>query len=140
MGPGRVAVTSWINLSRAPKIMGYYYSSACAPPGKPGDFHVPYESSLKIKQLAELVYKPYGPLITQLDVAPRRIAVLSSAASIVHRAKRPLHGYGNMQIYPFYTVMAMAHLQADVVFDETIERYGLEDYDVLVLPQCDTLT
>jgi hypothetical protein len=36
--------------------------------------------------------------------------------------------------------MAMAHLQADVVFDETIERFGLDEYDVLVLAQCDTLT
>jgi len=140
MGPGRVAVTSWINLSRAPKIMGYYYSSACPPPGKPGDFRVPYETSLKIKELAEKVYKPYGPMITRLEVAPRRIAILSSAASIVHRAKRSLYGYANSQIYHFYTVMAMAHLQADVVFDETIERFGLDEYDVLVLAQCDTLT
>ncbi|MFH1266823.1 MAG: hypothetical protein ABIK89_13930, partial [Planctomycetota bacterium] len=140
MGPGRVAVTSWINLSRAPKMIGYYYSSACPPPGKPGDFRVPYETSLKIKELAEQVYKPYGPMITNLEVAPRRIAVLSSAASIVHRAKRSLYGYANTQIYHFYTVMAMAHLQADVVFDETIERFGLDEYDVLVLAQCDTLT
>lgn len=140
MGPGRVAVTSWINLSRAPKMMGYYYSSACPPPGKPGDFRVPYETSLQIKELAEKVYKPYGPMITNLEVAPRRIAVLSSAASIVHRAKRSLYGYANTQIYHFYTLMAMAHLQADVVFDETIERFGLDEYDVLVLAQCDTLT
>ena len=140
MGPGRVAVTSWINLSRAPKMMGYYYSSACPPPGKPGDFRVPYETSLQIKELADKVYKPYGPMITNLEVAPRRIAVLSSAASIVHRAERSIHGYANTQIYHFYTVMAMAHQQADVVFDETIERFGLNDYDVLVLVQCDTLT
>ena len=140
MGPGRVAVTSWINLSRAPRMIGYYYSSACPPPGKPGDLRVPYETSLKIKDLSEQVYKPYGPMITNLEVAPRRIAVLSSAASIVHRAKRPLHGYANKQIYHLYSVMAMAHLQADVVFDETIERFGLDEYDVLVLAQCDTLT
>lgn len=140
MGQGRVAVTSWINLSRAPKMMGYYYSSACQPPGKPGDFRVPYETSLQIKELAEKVYKPYGPMITNLEVAPRRVAVLSSAASIVHRAERSVYGYANTQIYHFYTVMAMAHVQADVVFDETIERFGLDEYDVLVLAQCDTLT
>ncbi|MFV2069185.1 MAG: hypothetical protein ACC645_19635 [Pirellulales bacterium] len=140
MGPGRVAVTSWINLSRAPKMMGYYYSSACPPPGEPGAFRVPYETSLQIKELAEKVYKPYGPMITNLEIAPRRIAILSSAASIVHRAERSLYGYPNTQIYHFYTVMAMAHLQADVVFDETIERFGLDEYDVLVLAQCDTLT
>lgn len=51
-----------------------------------------------------------------------------------------LGGYNNMQIYHFYTVLAMAHLQADVVFDETIERFGLDPYNVLVLPKCDLLT
>lgn len=141
MGPGRTAVTSWINLSRAPKIVGYYYSSACPPPGKPGDHRVPYETSLKIKELAERVYQPLGPMITQLDIEPRRIAVLSSESSRVHGTSPRLLGhYGNMQIYHFYTVLAMAHLNADVVFDETIERFGLDDYDVLVLPKCDVLT
>jgi hypothetical protein len=141
MGPGRVAVTSWINLSRAPRIVGYYYSSACPPPGKPGDHRVPYETSAMIKQLSEQVYEPFGPMITQLDVEPRRIAVLSSESSRLYGKSPRLSGhYGNMQIYHFYTVLAMAHLQADVVFDETIERFGLDDYDVLVLPKCDVLT
>src|SRR5690606_3882212 len=49
-------------------------------------------------------------------------------------------GYTNLQPYHFYTLLAMAHYQADVVFDETIERYGLDPYDVLVLPKCDVLT
>ena len=140
MGPGRVAVTSWINLSRAPRIVGYYYSSEC-PPNHKDHYKVPRETSLKIKELAEAVYRPYGPMITQLDAAPRRIAVLSSESSRVHGKSPQLRGgYNNMQIYHFYTVMAMAHLQADVVFDETIERYGLNDYDVLVMPKCDVLT
>jgi len=141
MGPGRVAVTSWINLSRAPRIVGYYYSSACPPPGKPGDPRNPYETSLKIKELSQQVYEPLGQMITQLDVEPRRIAVLSSVSSRLYGKSPTLCGYyGNMQIYHFYTVMAMAHLQADVLFDETIERFGLDDYDVLVLPKCDVLT
>ena len=31
MGPARTTVTTWINLSRAPRMLGYYYSSACNP-------------------------------------------------------------------------------------------------------------
>ncbi len=140
MGPGRVKVTSWINLSRAPKIIGYYYSSACVPSDDDSD-QVPYTTSAAIQELSDKVFKPYGPMLTQLEVEPRRIAVLSSEASRTHgKSPRLLGHYNNMQIYHFFTVMAMAHLQADVVFDETLERDGLSDYDVLVLPKCDVLT
>lgn len=31
MDEGRLKVTTWINLSRAPRILGYYFSSACDP-------------------------------------------------------------------------------------------------------------
>ena len=140
MGPGRLTVTTWITLSRAPRMVGYYYSSACNPQG-PDSNAVPYATSAKLKELSERVFKPLGPMLTQLDVAPRRVAVLSSAAARVH-GKSPslLGGYDNLQIYHFYTVLAMAHLQADVVLDETIERFGLDAYDAIVLPKCDVLT
>jgi hypothetical protein len=140
MGPGRATVTTWIILSRAPKILGYYYSSVCDPVGVDTP-RVPYSTSAAIKELSEKVFRPYGPMLTNLDVKPRRIAVLSSEAARVHGHSPQLRsGYNNEQIYPFYTVMAMAHLQADVIFDETVERYGLDAYDVLVLPKCDVLT
>ncbi len=56
----------------------------------------------------------------------------SSAARLYGRA--PILGMPCNRIYHFYSVMAMAHLQADVVFDETIARYGLDGYDVLRFP------
>jgi len=141
MGPGRLKVTTWINLSRAPKIIGYY------PPFKnnsfypdPDCFENPYSTALALKELSEKVFKPYGPMITNLEVSPRKIAVLCSDAARLYGKSPALGGWSpNMQIYHFYTVLAMAHLQADVVFDETIERFGLSDYDVLVLPKCDVL-
>jgi len=140
MGPGRLTVTTWINLSRAPKILGYYYSSECNPVNADSE-KVPYATSATLKNLAERVFRPFGPLLTNLNVTPRRIAVLSSAAARLYETSpNLLGGYGNMQIYHFYTAMAMAHLQADVIFDETIERFGLAAYDLLALPKCDVLT
>ncbi len=140
MGPARTKVTTWINLSRAPKALGYYYSSACNPQGE-DTVNVPYATSEAIRELSEKVFKPLGPLLTQADIAPRRIAVLSSMASGIHGTSPNLLGhYRNLQIYHFYTLLAMNHLNADVLLDETIERHGLGDYDVLVLPKCDALT
>jgi hypothetical protein len=34
----------------------------------------------------------------------------------------------------------MAHIPTDVIFDETVTRYGLNQYDILILHQCETLT
>ena len=140
MGPARTKVTTWINLSRAPKALGYYYSSACNPQGE-DTVNVPYATSEAIRDLSEKVFKPLGPFLTQAEIAPRKIAVLSSMASGIHGTSPNLLGhYRNLQIYHFYTLLAMNHLNADVLLDETIERHGLGDYDVLVLPKCDALT
>lgn len=151
MGPGRLAVATWINLSRAPGMLGYYFSSACDPfsaleddlktPKKDVSEEVlPPSTYEMMRRLSADVIRPYGGLIRQCRVAPRRIAVLSSDTSALFRRREPLLGhYGNLQAHHFYTVLAMAHLPADVVFEEHIARHGLSDYDVLVLPQCDVL-
>lgn len=139
-GPARTTVCTWINLSRAPKAIGYYYSSECNP--ESGDsVKVPLATSDKIRELSDTVFKPYGPFLSQAEIAPRRIAVLSSMAAAVHGKSPSLLGsYSNYQIYHFYTLLAMNHWNADVLLDETVERYGLDGYDVLVLPKCDVLT
>ncbi|MEX2306873.1 MAG: hypothetical protein WD738_04740 [Pirellulales bacterium] len=151
MGPGRLAVTTWINLSRAPRMLCYYFSSGCDPfaaleddlktPKKDvSEEALPPSTYSMIKRLAVEVLQPLGGLIRQCEVAPRRIAVLSSDTSALLRRREPLLGhYPNMQVHHFYTVLAMAHLPADIVLEEQIERHGLNGYDVLVLPQCDTL-
>lgn len=141
MGPDRIRETSWIVLSRAVPIIGYFYGSQCDPVGFANDtFRVPPESFDAIKQLAEKVYKPYGPMIRDLKRSPRKIALLNSFSSRIHPRSPGLLGYPNEQILHFQSVMESAHLNTDIVLDETIEQYGLEGYDVLVMPKCDTLT
>jgi hypothetical protein len=141
---GRAKIASWIILSRAPKIIGYYYSGATSPLFPNGEikdtFKVPYSTSLAIKELSQQVFQPLGPMLTNLDIEPRKIAVLNSEAARLY-GKSPALGYlyPNEEINPFLSVMAMAHLQADVVFDETVERFGLDQYDVVVLPKCDVM-
>jgi len=157
MGPDRLLETSWINLSRNPDTLSIYIGSGCDPfdPGFPKAENTtseqkstesyPYqtfpESFDAFKAFNEQVVKPYGPMIRKLSRTPRRVAVLSSESSRVYSASPNLVGhYANYQIYSFYSLLNMIHIPTDVVFDETIAKYGLDDYDVLVLPKCDTLT
>ncbi len=143
MGPDRCKEVSWIILSRAPKQIGYYFSSACDPQKyhRPKDQHrVPYATSLAIKELSDKVYKPFGPMITRLRQSPRRMAVLSSQASRLCNSSPNTIGYPNLQIYGFYSVMAMAHYNADVLLDEQVEAGELKKYEVLAMPRCEAVT
>ncbi|MGE0606450.1 MAG: hypothetical protein AB7O62_04925 [Pirellulales bacterium] len=137
MGPGRLIETTWINLSRAPQAIGYYALDdryfGDEFPGSRRTFDA-------LAMLNEKVFLPFGPLLRSLEVAPRKIALLTSDSSRLYNNSPGLLGYPNYQGFHFYTVLAMAHLNADVVFDESIERYGLDSYDVLVLPKCEVLT
>ncbi len=143
MAEDRVKETTWINLSRAPQMVGYFYGSQIDPVKYVNETHrIPHETSDAIKEMAEKVFKPYGRMIRKLDVSKRKMAVLTSyAASIYNRsAHESLGGYGAYRTIPFQILLEMAHYSADVVFDETIEQGGLDRYDVLFLPRCDTLT
>lgn len=153
MGPDRLVETSWINLSRRPDGLAIYLSSSCDPfdseEGARGDFdqdpRIPVQANPPtFEAFAEFtreVVQPYGPMIKRLERTPRRTAVLSSESSRVYSDSPNLLGhYGPYQVYGFYTLLQMAHIPADIVFDETITVDGLDGYDMLVLPKCDTLT
>ena len=142
MGPDRVKETTWINLSRAPRFVGYFYSSMIDPVKYRDDtYRIPPETSDAIREMAEKVFRPYGKMIRKLEVSPRRIAVLTSqAAAVYNRSPGDEGSYVGYRTLPFQGVLEMAHYNADVVFDESIERGMLDNYDVLFLPRCDTLT
>lgn len=136
MGPDRLLETTWINLSRAPQIVGYYAFDSYYN----DDFQFSMKTMETLTRLSKEIFKPYGAFLRQLEIAPRKIAVLTSESSHLYGKSPGLLGYPNYQATHFYTVLSMAHLNADVVFDETIERNGLDQYSVLVLPKCDVLT
>ncbi len=159
MGPDRLVETSWLTLSRNPEALSYYVSSGCDPfrPGytknvispdkaTPLETRVyPYcqypESFQALKTFMDEIVKPYGPMIRNLDRTKRNVAVLSSESSSVYRDSPKLIGhYPPFQIYNFYSVLDVAHISADIVLDETIRMFGLDGYDVLFMPKCDTIT
>lgn len=134
--------STWITLSRAPKIIGFYYAGECDPIkySSPADqLRVPRATSLAIRDISHQVVQPFGALIKKMTLTPRKVAVLSSEAARLAHKSRSLLGYPDQQIYQLYSVMAMAHINADVLFDESILNGDLDHYDVLVLPKCDAL-
>jgi len=141
MEPGRFLENAWINFSRGPEGIGVYFGSPMELFFEGGDpFIYSPETEKAISSFAREVMEPFGALLRRTRNVPRRAAVLDSFASRVYGVSpRPYNHYTNYYIYNFYTLLNMAHIPADVLFDESVEDAGLDSYDLLVLPNCDTL-
>lgn len=141
MGPDRYLESAWLNVSRAPEGIGIYFSSQLEPVIENVDEHIrPPETLDAIKDFSRNIMQPFGQVFRQLKTSPRRVAMLDSWASRVYgKCPRPYNHYQNYFIYDFYILFNMAHIPTDVVFEETILDRGLDGYDMLVMPCCDTL-
>ena len=139
MPPHILRENCWIALSRRPDIICHYIPTDFNPQKDIDGFHRDPKSFEMMAWMSENVYKPYGPMILQTKRTPRKAAILSSASSILF-PEINRGGYTNKAIYPFYSLLMMAHIPTDVIFDETITRYGLDKYNILFLHQCETLT
>ena len=129
----------WIALSRRPNIICHYIAGRFNPLRPYDTWRRDPRTFEMMTWMSENVYKPYGPLILQMERTPRKAAILCSAASVLF-PEISRGGWPNKAIYPFYSLLMMAHIPADVIFDETITRYGLDQYDILFLHQSETIT
>lgn len=141
MEPDRFTENAWLNFSRAPLAVGTYFGSPLEFFFRQGDtFIYSPETETAIAEFARRVLHPFGELMRRTAQSRREIAVLDSFASRVYGVSpRPYNHYPNYAVYNFYTLLGMAHLPADVIFDETVMESGLEGYKILILPVCDTL-
>lgn len=141
MEPDRFMENAWINFSRGPKGIGTYFGSPMEPFFENGDpFLYSPETEKAIGDFANNVMAPFGEMARKTAAVPRRAAILDSFASRVYGVgPRPYNHYPAYYIYNFYTVLNMAHIPADVLFDETVVENGFDGYELLVLPNCDTL-
>lgn len=129
----------WIALSRRPDFMSQFISINFDPLRPVDNWHRDPKTFEMMTWMSENVYKPFGPFILQLERTPRKVAILCSGSSVLF-PEINRGAYVNMAIYPFYSLLMMAHIPTDVIFDETISRYGLDKYDILILHQCETIT
>ena len=140
-GPDRYLESAWLNLSRAPDGVGVYFSSQLEPAVENINEYIrPPETLKALKGFAHDIMRPFGEVFRKIKTTPRKVAVLDSWASRVYgECPRPYNHYQNYFIYDFYSLLNMAHIPADVVFEETVAEQGLDKYDMVVLPCCGTL-
>jgi len=100
--------------------------------------HTHPETKHELKRLVKTVIEPLGPTLIQVPDRPSDVAFLESFASQMF-ARRGTWGWNGGWAGDAYLILHYAHLQPRVVYDETIQEEGLDDFKVLVAADCDVL-
>ena len=96
------------------------------------------ETQHELTRLIKDIVKPLGPTLTQIPAANTDVAFLESFASQMF-AGRGTYGWAHRWTGDAWHILQYAQLQPRIVYEETINRDGLDDYKVLVMPSCNVL-
>ena len=91
-----------------------------------------------LAQLVRDVVRPLGPTLLQVPDREADVAILESFASQVF-AQRGTWGWSHKWEADVHLICQWAQLQPRIVYEETVQRDGLDGLKVLVMPYCDVL-
>ena len=130
----------WTKIARPVQGIMYHGWQSLVQTDSPSAYRFtnPYTEPV-LKELLHDVIQPLGPTLLEIPDRPSEVAFLESFTSqmFAHRG-----GYGSNSDWAADVWMALqhAHVQTDILFEETLLRDGLGDRKVLVMPYCDVLT
>jgi hypothetical protein len=96
------------------------------------------DTKWELQRLVETVVQPLGPALMQVPDRESDVAFLESFASQMF-ARRGTFGWNGGWEGDAYLILQYAGLQPRVIYEETIQQEGLDDFKVLVMPSCDVL-
>jgi hypothetical protein len=130
----------WTKLARSIQgIMYHGWQSLVPCPGTGGYRYTHPQTQHELARLIREVARPLGPALRQVPEAPHDVAFLESFAAEMF-AGRGTFGWGGGWAGDAYHVLQYAHVQPEIVFDETVVARELSPYRVLVMPDCDVIT
>jgi hypothetical protein len=130
----------WCKLARPIAGIMYHGWQALVPvSGHEGAYRFTHpETQHELRRLLREVVEPLGPTLLQLGDAPRDAALLESFTAQMY-AGRGTYGWGRSWAADFWHAATWAHLELDILYEETILQNGLDAYKLLFLPDCDVL-
>jgi len=130
----------WTKIARPIKGIMYHGWQSLVRCEAPGGYRFTHpQTQHELARLVREVVRPLGPTLLQVPPVKSDVAFLESFASEMF-ARRGTYGWGGSWAGDAYHAMLYAHLQPEIVFDETITDRGLDGFRVLVMPDCDVLT
>lgn len=140
IAPMHLREAFWTKIARPIKGIMYHGWPSLVPCGTPGGYCLTNpETQHELARLVRQVVEPLGPTLLQVPGVKSDVAFLESFASQMF-AQRGTYGWGGGWGGDAYHAMLYAHLQPEIVFDETITSRGLDGFRVLVMTDCDVIT
>lgn len=141
IAPDHLREAFWCKLARPIAGIMYHGYASLEPTAQQ---HSAYKfTDIRAKQaLTELVrdvVRPYGPMLLQVPDPKNDVALLQSFTSCM-LAGRGSFGWGGGWDTQVHMALQYAQLQPKIIYEEHIQRDGLDGIKVLVLPHCDVLS
>lgn len=140
IAPMQMREAFWTKIARPIKGIMYHGIGSLLPGIVGGSYQYTHpQTKYELQRLCETVVEPLGPTLVQVPGRQSDVALLESFASEMF-ARKGTWGWNGGWIGEMWLICNYAGLQAEVIFDETIQQNGLDGYRVLVMPDCDVLT
>lgn len=141
ISPMHLREAFWTQLARPIEgIMYHGWQSLVPCEGSTSSYRFTHpETRHELRRLITEVVKPLGPTLLQVPDAPADVAFLESFAAQMF-AGRGSYGWGRGWAADAWHALQYAHLQPEIIYDETVLRDGLDRYKILCLFDCDVLT
>jgi hypothetical protein len=140
IAPMHLKEALWTKISRPIQGIMYHGWQSLVKTDSPSAYRFTNPSTAPVlKQLIHDVIEPLGPTLMAIPDERSEVAFLESFTSQMF-ARRG--GYGSNMGWEADVWLALqhAHVQTDILFEETLLKNGLSGRKVLVMPYCDVLT
>lgn len=139
IAPAHLREAFWTKIARPVRGIMYHGWQSLVPTEGPSVYRYTHpETRNALRELTRTVVEPLGPALLQVPAVRSDVAFLESFSSAMF-AGRGTYGWGGSWGGDAYHVLLYAHLQPEIVYEETVLKHGLDGYKVLVLADCDVL-
>ncbi|MBN1854849.1 MAG: hypothetical protein JW829_19100, partial [Pirellulales bacterium] len=139
IAPMHLREAFWTKISRPIQGIMYHGWQSLVPADYPSSYrYTNPDTQHELQRLIHEIVEPLGPMLRRIPAARNNVAFYESFAAQMF-AHRGAYGWSHTWTGDCYQVLQHAGLQADVVYDESILKYGLGGYKVLVMPDSDVL-
>jgi len=140
IAPMHLREAFWAKIARPIKgIMYHGWQSLVDAPNSAGSYRYTHpETKNELRRLVKVVVEPLGPTLVQIGDRKSDVAFLESFASQMF-ARRGTYGWNSGWAGDVYLILMYAQLQPQVIYEETVQQKGLDQFNVLVMVDCDVL-
>lgn len=140
IAPMHLKEALWTKISRPIQGIMYHGWQSLVETGSPGGYRYTNSNTAPVlKQLLHEVIEPLGPTLMAIPDERSEVAFLESFTSQMF-AHRGSYGSNTDWAADVWLALQHAHVQTDILYEETLLKNGLSGRKVLVMPYCDVLT